>query len=72
MALANQRTDIPVTIDESLCIQGCTLCVESCPLDSLAINPTTGKPGQVCMVGEAEVGGEVGFSVSRTSRSVTA
>lgn len=43
MALANQRTDIPVTIDESLCIQGCTLCVEICPLDSLAINPENGK-----------------------------
>ena len=30
-------------IDESLCIDGCTLCVEICPLDSLAINPDTGK-----------------------------
>ncbi|WP_338757931.1 ferredoxin family protein [Nocardia vulneris] len=43
MALVNQRTDIPVTINESLCIQGCTLCVEICPLDSLAINPENGK-----------------------------
>ena len=39
MTLVNQRADVPVTIDESLCIQGCTLCVDICPLDSLAINP---------------------------------
>ena len=43
MALVNQRVDVPVTIDESLCIQGCTLCVEICPMDSLAINPENGK-----------------------------
>ncbi len=41
--LVNQRADVPVTIDESLCIDGCTLCVDICPLDSLAINPETGK-----------------------------
>ncbi|OBI48080.1 4Fe-4S ferredoxin [Mycobacterium kyorinense] len=43
MTLVNQRGDVPVTIDESLCIDGCTLCVDICPLDSLAINPETGK-----------------------------
>ena len=43
MTLINQRADVPVTIDESLCIQGCTLCVDICPLDSLAINPDNGK-----------------------------
>src|SRR5690606_41596350 len=43
MTLTNQRVDVPVTIDESLCIQGCTLCVDVCPLDSLAINPDNGK-----------------------------
>ena len=43
MTLVNHRADVPVTIDESLCIEGCTLCVEICPLDSLAINPDTGK-----------------------------
>ncbi|MGV9869366.1 4Fe-4S dicluster domain-containing protein, partial [Rhodococcus koreensis] len=26
-----------------MCIEGCTLCVEICPLDSLAINPENGK-----------------------------
>ena len=39
MPLAPQRADVPVTIDESKCIDGCTLCVDMCPLDSLAINP---------------------------------
>lgn len=43
MTLINHRADVPVTIDESLCINGCTLCVDICPLDSLAINPGTGK-----------------------------
>src|ERR1043165_3314087 len=43
MTLVNQRADVPVTIDESLWIEGCTLCVDVCPLDSLAINPDNGK-----------------------------
>jgi Fe-S-cluster-containing hydrogenase component 2 len=43
MTLVNQRADVPVTIDESLCIEGCTLCVDICPLDSLAINPDNGR-----------------------------
>lgn len=43
MTLVNNRIDVPVTIDESLCIDGCTLCVDICPLDSLAINPENGK-----------------------------
>jgi NAD-dependent dihydropyrimidine dehydrogenase PreA subunit len=43
MTLVNQRADVPVTIDQSLCIEGCTLCVDICPLDSLAINPQSGK-----------------------------
>ena len=43
MTLVNNRADVPVTIDESLCIDGCTLCVEVCPLDALAINPDTGR-----------------------------
>jgi len=43
MTLVNQRADVPVTIDESLCIEGCILCVDICPLDSLAINSDNGK-----------------------------
>lgn len=43
MALVEQRVDVPVTIDESKCIDGCRLCVDMCPLDSLAIHPETNK-----------------------------
>ena len=43
MPLAPQRADVPVTIDESKCIDGCTLCVDMCPLDSLAIDESNGK-----------------------------
>lgn len=43
MAQATTRVDVPVTVDESKCIVGCTLCVDMCPLDSLAINPESGK-----------------------------
>ena len=43
MPLVENRADVPVTIDASLCIEGCTLCVDICPLDSLAISPATGK-----------------------------
>ncbi len=40
-----QRSSAAVTIDESLCIahKGCTVCVDVCPMDILAIDPTTGK-----------------------------
>ena len=38
-----QRVDVPVTVDESTCVEGCTLCVDMCPLDALAIRPDTGK-----------------------------
>ena len=35
MALAEHRADVPVTVDESLCIKGCRLCVDVCPLDCI-------------------------------------
>ena len=35
--------DVPVVVDESRCIQGCHICVESCPVDCLAIDPATRK-----------------------------
>ncbi|SFT04636.1 4Fe-4S dicluster domain-containing protein [Saccharopolyspora flava] len=41
MSLAEQRADVPVTIDGSLWLTGCRLCVDMCPLDSLAIDPDT-------------------------------
>lgn len=43
MALTTSRADVPVTIDKAKCIDGCTLCVDVCPLDSLAIDPETNK-----------------------------
>ena len=30
--------DVPVVVDEERCISGCHVCVESCPVDCLAIN----------------------------------
>ena len=42
---ALQPTTLPVTIDEEKCIahKGCTVCVDVCPLDVLAIDFTKGK-----------------------------
>ena len=39
------RSNAPVTVDEDLCIahKGCTVCVDVCPMDLLAINPATQK-----------------------------
>ncbi|HCW3707136.1 TPA: ferredoxin family protein [Acinetobacter baumannii] len=39
------RTVVPVIIDEDKCIadKGCTVCVDVCPMDLLAIDPTTQK-----------------------------
>lgn len=39
------RTVAPVNIDEDKCIadKGCTVCVDVCPMDLLAIDPTTQK-----------------------------
>jgi NAD-dependent dihydropyrimidine dehydrogenase PreA subunit len=40
MPLANHATSMPVVIDPGKCIadKGCTVCVEVCPLDVLAID----------------------------------
>jgi NAD-dependent dihydropyrimidine dehydrogenase PreA subunit len=39
------RTAAPVLVDEDKCIadKGCTVCVDVCPMDLLAINPDTKK-----------------------------
>jgi NAD-dependent dihydropyrimidine dehydrogenase PreA subunit len=39
------RSNAPVTVDEDKCIadKGCTVCVDVCPMDLLAINPATQK-----------------------------
>lgn len=45
MPLAHQPSAVPVTVDPEKCIadKGCTVCVNVCPLDVLAIDETTGK-----------------------------
>ncbi|HEX8373291.1 MAG TPA: ferredoxin family protein [Chthoniobacterales bacterium] len=35
--------DVPVVVDETKCITGCHVCVESCPVDCLAIDLAKGK-----------------------------
>jgi NAD-dependent dihydropyrimidine dehydrogenase PreA subunit len=44
MPIATTRTSVPVTVDEEKCIadKGCTVCVDVCPLDVLAINVEQG------------------------------
>ena len=38
-------TSVPVTVDDDKCIahKGCTVCVDVCPLDVLAIDMVKGK-----------------------------
>ena len=45
MTYALNRATVPVTVDEEKCIagKGCTVCVDVCPLDLLAINLLKGK-----------------------------
>ena len=45
MTMAMTRTEVPVKVDEDKCIahKGCTVCVDVCPLDVLAIDLTKGK-----------------------------
>jgi len=44
MPFANFATSVPVTVDAGKCIagKGCTACVDSCPLDVLAIDNEKG------------------------------
>lgn len=37
------RLDVPVVVDLSKCIKGCKVCIDSCPVDCLAVDPQTGK-----------------------------
>jgi ferredoxin len=45
MTYATQRTNVPVTVDDEKCIaeKGCTVCVDVCPLDVLAIDMLKGR-----------------------------
>jgi NAD-dependent dihydropyrimidine dehydrogenase PreA subunit len=35
--------DVPVVVDLAKCITGCRICIDSCPVDCLAVDPQTGK-----------------------------
>jgi len=45
MTIAITPTQVPVSVDEAKCIaeKGCTVCVDVCPLDVLAIDMVKGK-----------------------------
>ena len=45
MPLATHATSVPVVVDETKCIaaKGCTVCVDVCPLDVLAIDIEKGS-----------------------------
>jgi NAD-dependent dihydropyrimidine dehydrogenase PreA subunit len=36
------RFDAPVVVDLGKCIKGCRICIDSCPVDCLAVNVETG------------------------------
>jgi NAD-dependent dihydropyrimidine dehydrogenase PreA subunit len=38
-----RRYDVPVIVDQTRCITGCRICIESCPVDCLSVNPETTK-----------------------------
>jgi NAD-dependent dihydropyrimidine dehydrogenase PreA subunit len=42
-AQALVRVDLPVIVDAGRCIAGCHICIDSCPVDCLAVSPDTGK-----------------------------
>ena len=45
MPLATHATSVPVVVDETKCIaaKGCTVCVDVCPLDELALDIAKGS-----------------------------
>jgi len=42
-AQTSVKLDVPVVVDTESCIKGCKICIDSCPVDCLAVNPETGK-----------------------------
>jgi NAD-dependent dihydropyrimidine dehydrogenase PreA subunit len=42
-AQSTTRLDVPVVVDRGRCIAGCHICIDSCPVDCLAVDPSTGK-----------------------------
>ncbi|HET9953171.1 MAG TPA: ferredoxin family protein [Polyangiaceae bacterium] len=37
------RVSVPVVVDEQKCLKNCRVCIDSCPVDCLAISPVSGK-----------------------------
>jgi NAD-dependent dihydropyrimidine dehydrogenase PreA subunit len=42
-AQTTRRYDVPVVVNEEKCITGCRICIDSCPIDCLAVDPKTTK-----------------------------
>jgi NAD-dependent dihydropyrimidine dehydrogenase PreA subunit len=42
-AQTTRRFDVPVVVDEKKCVTGCRICIDSCPVDCLAVDPRTQK-----------------------------
>jgi NAD-dependent dihydropyrimidine dehydrogenase PreA subunit len=42
-AQTTERFDVPVVVDQSRCITGCHICIDSCPVDCLSVNPASTK-----------------------------
>jgi len=42
-AQSTVRVDVPVIINTEKCIKGCKICIDSCPVDCLSVNPASGK-----------------------------
>jgi NAD-dependent dihydropyrimidine dehydrogenase PreA subunit len=42
-AHTTRRYEVPVVVNLEKCIKGCRICLDSCPVDCLAVDPNTGK-----------------------------
>jgi NAD-dependent dihydropyrimidine dehydrogenase PreA subunit len=42
-AQTTRTFDVPVVVDLAKCITGCRICIDSCPVDCLAVDVRTGK-----------------------------
>lgn len=42
-AVAVRSFDVPVVVDLQKCITKCRICIDSCPVDCLSVDPQTGK-----------------------------
>jgi NAD-dependent dihydropyrimidine dehydrogenase PreA subunit len=42
-AQTTRRFDVPIVVDLDKCITKCRICIDSCPVDCLSVNPETGK-----------------------------